>query len=159
MKSYLCLGSNEGDAELNLSRALHAIDNRVGTISGSSSVYYTSAWGKEDQRAFLNRVIKVETQLGPQELLAAILDLERDLGRLRSERWGPRVIDIDILFYEDIVFNSPDLTIPHPLLHERKFVLVPLTELEPDLVHPVFEMPIKSLLSDLKDELLVKKLS
>jgi 2-amino-4-hydroxy-6-hydroxymethyldihydropteridine diphosphokinase len=118
-------------------------------VRESSHVYETQPWGVTDQPAFLNMVIQGETHQKPQILLKSLKLLETRLGRLPSARYGPRKIDIDILFYGALVLNTPELTIPHPSLHERAFVLVPLADLAADLLHPVLGKPIRQLLAEL----------
>ncbi len=134
--AYLCLGSNLGDRLSNLQQAMQLLAPKV-AIRKASSVYETLPWGFREQPAFLNQLIKVETALSPYDLLTNIKNIENKIGRLPSFRYGPRSIDIDIVFYDDIVLDSPDLQIPHPSLQERAFVLAPLVEIAPDHIHPV----------------------
>jgi 2-amino-4-hydroxy-6-hydroxymethyldihydropteridine diphosphokinase len=143
---YLALGTNLGDRSVNLRDATAALPPAV-TVLKMSPVYETQPWGITDQPAFLNMVINGETHLAPLVLLAHLKELETKLGRLPSVRHGPRKIDIDILFYSDLVLKTPGLTIPHPGLHERAFVLVPLADLAPELVHPVRGKTIRALLA------------
>jgi len=151
--AYLLLGSNEGDRFSWLGNALQLIGEQCGQVSAISSIYQTAAWGLENQAAFLNQVLKIETSLSPEQLLAATLGIEISLGRHRQIKWGPRIIDIDILFYDNAVINEPGLIIPHPMLHRRRFTLVPLAEIAPSLIHPVLNKTITELLSDCEDKL------
>jgi 2-amino-4-hydroxy-6-hydroxymethyldihydropteridine diphosphokinase len=133
---YLALGSNLGDRLANLRAAVAALAPEVRVLA-ESSVYETPPWGYTDQPAFLNMALQAETDLEPLALLRHLKSLETRLGREAGFRYGPRVIDLDILFYDDRIVNEEGLTIPHPRLHERAFVLVPLVEIAPELVHPV----------------------
>src|SRR5450759_1271407 len=145
---YLALGSNLGDRSSNLRAAIAALPPAVRVLM-ESPVYETLPWGYTDQPAFLNMVLKGETSLGPVELLEGLKKLETSLGRQPSVPWGPRLIDMDILFYADLVLSIQGLEIPHPHLHERAFVLVPLADLAPDLLHPVFCKSVRELLEGL----------
>ncbi len=136
-KVYLGLGSNLGERSSNLAQAIAELDqNPEIEIKAGSSVYETPPWGNENQPLFLNQVVVAFTKLNPRELLYAVKEIEIKMGRQVSEKWGPRIIDIDILLYGDDVVADDDLIIPHQLLKERLFVLVPLYEIEPDLVFP-----------------------
>ncbi len=133
---YLGLGSNLGDRRANLVAAAGALPPAA-TVLRASGLYQTEPWGYLEQPAFLNQVLEVETSLPPLDLLAALKRLEAQLGRQATFRYGPRLIDLDILLYDQLVLNQPDLVIPHPQLAERAFVLVPLAELAPDRLHPL----------------------
>ena len=142
----LALGTNLGDRPGNLRAAIAALPPVV-TVLERSFVYETLPWGMTDQPSFLNMVIKGETGQKPQELLKNLKELETRLGRIPSIHYGPRKIDIDILFYDDLVFDSPDLILPHPHMQERAFVLVPLSDLAPEYLHPVLGKTIRQLLA------------
>lgn len=144
---YIALGTNLGDRLANLRSAIEALAPDV-RITRESTIYETPPWGYTDQPAFLNMVVEAATSLNPRALLAYLKKREDELGRIESFRYGPRQIDLDILFYDDLVLNEDDLQIPHPRLHERAFVLVPLADLAPDLEHPVFKQRVHSLLND-----------
>ncbi len=135
--TYLQLGTNLGDRLDLLAKATQAIARRCGEVSARSPIYETAAWGVTEQPDFLNQVLAVRTDLPPRVLLDQVLAIEREMGRERTQRWGSRLIDIDILYYDDLVVNTPALSLPHPWLHRRRFVLVPLVDLAPDFVHPI----------------------
>lgn len=156
-KVYLLLGSNEGDRLSNLIRATDAIELRAGKITRKSSVYSTAPWGKTDQPEFLNQAICIETGLPPQELLNTLLEIEEMLGRKRKEKWGQRLIDIDIIFYNRDVVSEDNLVIPHPRLRERKFTLLPLSEIAGNFIHPTIGQTVSELLENCKDDLRVKR--
>lgn len=143
---YIALGTNLGDRLGNLRAAIHALAPDV-TVLAESHIYETPPWGYEDQPPFLNMVVKAETDLEPGALLKHLKRLETDLGREKSIRWGPRLIDLDILFFDDRVIQSPPLVIPHPRLHERGFVLVPLADVAPEFIHPVLGKRVWELLT------------
>lgn len=143
---YLALGTNLGDRLANLRAAVDALAPHVNVLA-ESRIYETPPWGYADQPAFLNMAVKAETSLGPESLLKRLKQLEVRLGREASFRYGPRRIDLDILFYDDLVLESETLTIPHPRLHERAFVLVPLMDLAPNLIHPVLKKSVAELLA------------
>lgn len=152
-KLYLLLGGNMGNRVVYLEKAREMINKQVGTLTCSSNIYETAAWGKTDQPSFLNQVLEVQTALQPEQVLYSINNIEQELGRERFEHWGSRVIDIDILFYDDLVLQTQRLTIPHPHLHSRRFTLAPLAEIAPDLVHPVKTKAIAELLAICEDAL------
>ena len=141
---YLALGSNLGDRLANLKQAIAALTPQI-NVKAKSQVYETPPWGFEDQPKFLNQVVKAKTYLEPEQLLKHLKRLELALGRKESVPNGPRLIDMDILFYDDLVLNTPALVIPHPRLHERGFVLLPLMDIAPDLVHPVSKQSVREM--------------
>jgi 2-amino-4-hydroxy-6-hydroxymethyldihydropteridine diphosphokinase len=130
------MGSNLGNRLANLRTAINSLSTKIQPLT-QSSVYETEPWGYSDQPTFLNLVLKGETKLDPQDLLTFLKDTEKSMGRKETFRFGPRLIDLDILFFDDLVLESPNLTIPHPRIIERAFVLVPLAEITPDFIHPV----------------------
>lgn len=155
---FLLFGSNLGDREAIMDQAAWELYLELGEPVLRSSLYETAPWGIAEQGPFLNRVIAYHTPLRPVRILELIIDIEKKLGRQRFDKWGPRIIDIDILFYGNIVYESPELQIPHPHLHERRFTLAPLNEICPDLVHPIFDKTIRQLYNELDDDLEVKRL-
>jgi 2-amino-4-hydroxy-6-hydroxymethyldihydropteridine diphosphokinase len=156
-KVFLLIGGNMGDRLQNLHQAIDLLAASCGPVLQQSAVYETAAWGKTDQAAFLNQAIVLSTALSPQELITTILSVEEKMGRLRMEKFGPRVIDIDIMFYDDVIIHEPNLIIPHPELQNRRFALVPMTEIAPRMVHPVLNKTLEQLLLECKDELPVIK--
>ncbi len=144
---YLALGSNMGNRLSNLKAAILNLTPQM-TVKQKSSVYETPPWGFTEQDAFLNQVVKVTTYLEPEPLLRHLKRMETALGRVPNFQNGPRVIDIDILFFDNTIINTPPLVVPHPRLHERAFVLVPLAEIEPDFIHPILQRPINKILED-----------
>jgi len=158
-KVFLGLGTNMGDRAENLSKAVQCIEIDIGSVLKTSSIFETEPWGFHSEEQFLNMVVKVETELTPPGLMEKILSIETLLGRKRKEKqYVSRIIDIDILLYEDQIIDAENLKIPHPLLHERKFVLEPLCEIEADMVHPVLGKNIRDLLTDCKDKSEITKL-
>jgi 2-amino-4-hydroxy-6-hydroxymethyldihydropteridine diphosphokinase len=157
-KAFLSIGTNLGDRKNNLENAARRIEESIGHILTSSSVYETEPWGFQSEYEFLNMVLKVETDLTPSGLLGRILMIESQIGRSRRDKqYSSRIIDIDLLLYNDLIINEINLKIPHPLMHERKFVLVPLCEIAPEMIHPILKMSFTSLLKSCKDKSNVEK--
>jgi len=155
---FLGIGTNLGNRENNLKEAVFRLEEYIGKVLNSSSVYETEPWGFQARDEFLNMVVKVETKLTPSGLLGRILMIESLSGRARSEKqYSSRIVDIDILLYEDLIIDEKSLKIPHPLMHERRFVLVPLCEIDPEMVHPVLKKSVASLLKSCKDKSKVEK--
>lgn len=148
-----------GDRDSNLALAQRYLSENSVEILSSSSIYESEAWGKQDQQSFLNQAVIVKSKLAPKELLHTLLAIEKKIGRVRKEKWGERIIDIDILFIEDQVINEPELVVPHPYIQERRFALLPLVELASNELHPVDQKSMDSLLDACEDELAVKKLN
>ena len=144
-KIFLHLGTNEEDRLKNLKDGIKEIDLKIGKVIRESNIYETEPWGLRDQNMFLNAVIELKSELTPEKLLVAIKQIESDLGRKITKKWGPRKIDIDILCYNDLTINTKELVIPHPQIQNRNFVLIPLMELEPDLILPGYENSIEEL--------------
>jgi 2-amino-4-hydroxy-6-hydroxymethyldihydropteridine diphosphokinase len=155
---FLLLGSNLGDRVLNLREARKRIEATCGPCLQASSVYRTAAWGKTDQPEFLNQALEIKTTLLPDNLLMAIQDIEKAMGRERIEKWGTRIIDIDILIYNNHVIRTRDLMLPHPQLENRRFALAPLNDIAPNLVHPLSGKKISELLDICPDQLAVEKI-
>lgn len=153
---FLITGGNLGNREQNLEMARDMIGKSCGKIMEMSALYETAAWGKTDQPSFLNQVLKINTPLAAAELLEQVLNIEKQAGRKRNEKYGPRTIDIDILFFNKEVITGSSLVIPHPQLQNRRFVLVPLAEIAPGFKHPVLQKTIAELLAVCPDRLEVK---
>ncbi|MBC7903403.1 MAG: 2-amino-4-hydroxy-6-hydroxymethyldihydropteridine diphosphokinase [Gemmatimonadaceae bacterium] len=154
-KVYLLIGGNVGNRAQNLRTAADLISENCGEIRQTSSVYETEAWGKTDQPNFLNQVLMLETELSADQLMSALLKLEEQMGRMRMEKFGPRIIDMDILLFNDDVINSSHVTVPHPGIKDRRFALMPLAELAPGYMHPVWHKTIAQLLDECEDKLQV----
>jgi 2-amino-4-hydroxy-6-hydroxymethyldihydropteridine diphosphokinase len=155
---YLLLGSNLGNRNENLHKALKLIAFRCGTITHKSALYETEAWGMKEQQAFINMAIAIQTNLSPLNLLTALKTIEIEVGRVETVKWGPRVIDIDILLYGTQIVNLPELIIPHPYMQQRRFTLLPLNEIASAYQHPVLNKTIAQLLIDCEDTSAVVKL-
>lgn len=157
-KAYILLGSNRGRRKDFLSKAKKQIALHCGSIVKESSVYQTAAWGNTKQQDFLNQIIIIKTNQLPDELMKNLLHIEKELGRTRTIKFGPRTIDLDILFCDDLIYHSKTVTLPHPAIQDRRFVLVPLVELSPRKIHPVYQKTAAQLLKQCPDELEVKQL-
>ena len=158
-KAVLLSGSNTGDLSRNMECALTMMAQYAGDIKNKSFIYETEAWGKIDQPAYYNQVIELNTYLDAHTLMQKLLQIEKMMGRERTEKWAPRLIDLDILYFNNEVINEPDLKIPHPHLHERRFTLAPLSEILPDMLHPILNRSNKDLLDSLTDTLKVRVLN
>lgn len=156
---YLITGSNLGDRAAQLDRALEILNERAGHVKTVSQVYETEAWGIQGLPAHLNQAVRLETLLSPEALLTVLQQAEAEMGRVRQERWGVRAIDIDIIYYDRESIQLPQLTIPHPLMQVRNFVLAPLAEIAPDYRHPVLHKTNAALLQESPDTLKVKVLA
>ncbi len=156
-KAYLLIGGNIGDRNKNLKEAIDFIAHDCGSVIKSSSIYETAAWGKTDQPDFLNQCLLIHTSFAATDLMERILAIEEKMGRKRKEKNDPRIIDIDILFFNDEVLQTGFLTLPHPQLQNRRFVLVPLKEIAPKLVHPILKKTITTLLKECPDKLEVRR--
>lgn len=150
---FLLTGSNLGDSATNLRQALSHIRQECGPLVRQSSVYQTAAWGKQDQNDFLNQVLQLETTLSAAQLLTRVLAIEQQMGRVRKEKWGERLIDIDILYFNAEIIHAKDLQIPHPGIAARRFVLEPLCEIAPDFIHPILLKSNQVLLQECIDPL------
>lgn len=147
---YIGIGSNLGNREINCRRALELLERKGIVVRQKSSLYETKPWGVKNQPPFLNMAVEIETELKPQELLELLKNVEIEVGRKKSFKWGPRTIDLDILLYGSLTFNENNLIIPHPFMHERDFVLEPLCEIAPDIKHPILKLRMRELLQMLK---------
>ena len=154
---YLLLGSNIGNSKATLSKAILQIEKRIGSVIRQSGLYSTGAWGNTQQPDFLNQVIIVETKLTALQTMHTILAIEKSMGRVRTVKNAPRIIDIDILFFNKEIIDLPDLTVPHPQMQNRRFVLIPLNQLSPNPKHPGLKKTVHQLLMHCPDKLHVKK--
>jgi 2-amino-4-hydroxy-6-hydroxymethyldihydropteridine diphosphokinase len=154
---YLLIGGNTGDRLHYLESAVEAIEKQCGAIKKVSSIYETAAWGNENQNSFLNQALEVSTKLSAYALLDCILQIEEDTGRIRKEKYGPRIIDIDILLFGDEIIDAGNLKVPHPELPNRRFALQCLNEIAPHKKHPVLNKTISQLLKECNDPLSVDK--
>lgn len=154
---FLSLGSNMGDRAANLANAVQSL-HAIGEIKQQSSIYQTDAWGNTNQPAFFNQVIEIRTSLDPEALLNTLLQIEIQLGRIRDERWGPRIIDIDLLFYGNKSLQQKNLNVPHPGVPLRRFVLAPMAEISPLFIHPLLNKSIAELLNKCTDPLRAEKI-
>nr|WP_276898160.1 2-amino-4-hydroxy-6-hydroxymethyldihydropteridine diphosphokinase [Pedobacter kyonggii] len=157
--AYLLLGGNLGDREGNLKKAIELLNNKIGNVIAISSLYETAAWGKTDQPAFLNQAVSLQTRLTALEVLDCALSIEQELGRVRKDKWGERLIDIDLILFGDEIINIPDkLQVPHPHMQDRKFVMEPLAEIAPGVIHPLLGETMLDICRNITDLLEVKKL-
>ena len=150
-KVFLGLGSNLGNRAENLLMAQKLIEDKVGKTLSKSSIYETAAWGITEQNAFLNQVLEIETIFSPNAVLHLVLKIEKDMGRIREIKWGERSIDIDVLYYNNEIISTENLTVPHPFIQERKFVLVPLCEIAAAFIHPKLKKSNLELLKNCQD--------
>jgi len=156
--AYLLIGGNLGNRKDNLLKATSFIIEQCGALTRSSSIYETAAWGIADQPSFLNQALEISTSLNARQLLRKILKIEKEMGRIRKEKLGPRIIDIDILLFENEIHDLRFLKIPHPEMQNRRFVLTPLAEIESGIMHPVLKKTIAQLLEECPDNLEVRKI-
>jgi 2-amino-4-hydroxy-6-hydroxymethyldihydropteridine diphosphokinase len=156
---FLLIGGNDGDRRGNLAKALGNIEGSGCRILQRSSLYETAPWGKADQNDFLNQAVQVQTSLDAASLMDELLKIEEKMGRRRLEKYGSRIIDLDILFFNDAIIDSPRLIVPHPEIQNRRFVLAPMEEIAPEYVHPVLRKSIRELLAICPDKLEVRKIA
>lgn len=152
---YISLGSNIGDKKSNLQKAIALISIKCEVVA-QSSLYETAPWGNINQDNFVNQVIYLKTLYSPKNLMTFLLAVESEMGRIREDKWGPRTIDLDILFYDDVIIDEEKLKVPHPQISARKFILTPMAELSQSLIHPVLNKTINSLLAECSDNSEVK---
>ena len=154
---FLSLGGNLGNRSKNLAKARDFITKEVGEIIAISEIYETKAWGVENQPDFLNQVVQITTTLSPYKVLDKVLAIEHKMGRVREQKWFARNIDIDVLFYDQVIIESKNLILPHPHISNRNFVLGPLKDIAPDFIHPVLQKSIRQLFLDCTDELSINE--
>lgn len=150
--TYLSLGGNLGNTIEIFQNSMEILTKKVGKITQISSLYQTAAWGPIPQNDFINQVIEVETKLSAPKLMDILLEIELQQGRVRQERWGPRTLDLDIIFFGEQLISTENLEIPHPRMEDRKFVLIPMVEINPNLIHPISRKSIRQILLECKDE-------
>lgn len=155
---FLLIGGNLGNRKANLQGAVNAIEQQCGSVIAQSSLYETAPWGVENQPNYLNKALQLECSLDPTTLMERLLKIENEFGRTRKGVMGARTLDIDILIVENKVIKNEILEAPHPRLHQRKFALIPLAEIAPNLLHPILKKTIKELLRDCEDTLAVEKI-
>ena len=153
----LSLGGNIGEVLANFDKATNLVNERIGELTLCSPIYTTKAWGIENQPDFFNQVLVLNTILLPEQVLKNCLAIELELGRVRTQKWYERTIDIDILFYADKIIEASNLTVPHPYLHKRNFVLFPLSDVIPNFMHPILNLSIEDIKKECKDNLPVAK--
>jgi 2-amino-4-hydroxy-6-hydroxymethyldihydropteridine diphosphokinase len=154
---FLLLGSNLGDRLAALKDARYHISRKVGEIITVSSIFQTASWGGKTQPDFYNQALEIQPLESPLQTLKSLLDIEKSMGRKRLEKWDARLIDIDILLWGDLLIHQPELVVPHPYLHLRRFALAPLVEIAPDVVHPMLDKTIRQVLDECTDVLPVNK--
>jgi 2-amino-4-hydroxy-6-hydroxymethyldihydropteridine diphosphokinase len=157
--AYLLIGGNLGNIKESLEKACSLISDQCGHVSKLSSLYKTAAWGNTEQPDFLNLALEIKTLLNAKQLIRRILKIEKQMGRVRKEKYGPRIIDIDILLYNEEEHEMPFLKVPHPELHNRRFALAPLAEIAPTVLHPGFQKNISELLHSCTDDSSVEKIT
>lgn len=157
--AYLLIGGNLGNRSANLQKAIQLIEQQCGQVVQSSAIYETAAWGFTDQAPFYNQALILETKHDPETLMGLLLEIEKQMGRIRTIKLGPRLIDLDMLFYNQVILNTEDLILPHPAIAMRRFVLLPLAEIAAQYQHPILNITIAELLAACTDPLDVQKLS
>jgi 2-amino-4-hydroxy-6-hydroxymethyldihydropteridine diphosphokinase len=156
-KAYLLIGGNMGDRLANLKEAITLINEGAGSIEQASAIYETAPWGNTQQLPFLNQALLLSTSYDPASFMTVLLNIETKMGRIRSIPMGPRTMDIDIIYFNNEIIETAQLSIPHPQLHKRNFVLIPLVEIAPNFVHPILNKSNSTLLAQCEDESLVHK--